>query len=262
MTSKLFASVDSPQLFCIALAVFLVSLQGCGTRPEYGRTLDPEVSTRPQAQALLREVREGCNAKCEQKCNYESGDWWDHAREAAECHTCLQTSCAVDLAALSVQIGQHWYEPVCQDAIAEASRCWTDVSQCVALETSCWTSGKGSCDFGKLDQCWLDYTTKCIDEYLPCCYKGESGSHLGSSRDRPTSGSGENQCVDNGTPGLNDGLCRVAHSWTPGRPVYAYQGTGSESWQGCCTQRNARNCVIYLPPGSPRVGTEYDCEQA
>merc|ERR1719343_366726 len=114
-------------------------------------------------------MQEHCKDDCTGMCTYHEGNFWEEAREVNACHACLSASCAEAFVELQVAIGEHWNEPVCEEARSDAARCWADVSECVALETQCLASS--SCDFSKIAECWDGYTEKCLKTYLPCCHK-------------------------------------------------------------------------------------------
>lgn len=170
------AGVYEVLLLCITSTIVSFNLQGCGANGSLGQGQlgqDPQA----RAQAMLNTLHEDCSARCTDKCTYKAQDLVGHTKEAIECTKCLHETCKEDFLKLQSQFAQHWQEPVCQQAIGDAAVCWTDVGECTKQDYACFTTK--TCDFSKIGQCWHDYTKKCLDKYLPCCYS--NGNSEGSS---------------------------------------------------------------------------------
>lgn len=244
---------------CLGITVVVFNLEGCGTS-DNATALDPDPSknTRVEALAMLNDLHETCSAKCDDKCTYAAKDLPGHVQEAIACRTCLDESCSAEFHKLQSQFAEHWDEPVCQKAIGDAAVCWADTSECNQVATTCWA--QPPCDFAKLGQCWHDYTKKCLEEYLPCCYRDGDSSGEGSEGSTGSDQSGDvdpsnNMCYNDGTPGLTDSQCAIRQYGHD----YAYSIPGSKSKTGCCKQNNAQQCTIISTPGGLDPGATFDC---
>lgn len=196
MSSSLFVT-SSPKVLLLCISCMIVSfyLQACdkhgGEAFADAKGTDGTPGSEDEARAMLFAVQEKCSAKCNETCTYEEKNFLGHLKEVSQCHTCLGESCKEEFQELKRQAAQHWDEPVCTTAREDAAACWDDTSECVELVTTCWKERRQKkCDFAKLGQCWHDYSSRCMEKYLPCCYKDGDSSNDGSDGSNETNKTG------------------------------------------------------------------------
>merc|ERR1712187_315032 len=79
----------------------------------------------------------------------------------------------------------------------------------------------------------------------------------GESSNMAPGGTG-NTCYNDGRPGLTDSNC-VTNNYGH---EFAYSIPGSQSKNGCCKQKDARQCTIIATPGGLDPGATFECTRA